>query len=393
MLDIKKIRGCWLEVNLDNISHNLKMIKDHINNEKVIINVVLKANGNGHGAIKVAHTAIENGITAFSVAILDEAIELRQAGIYQSILILGITAGERVDEIVKYGVEQTVDNYYNAKLISDAATAAGKTVKIHIKVDTGLNRLGFRPVEESLEEILKIFSLGGIEIKGIFTHLAVSDITDKTFTEQQFKKFNFFTDLLNKAGIHIQIKHVANSAAIVDHGYTYLDMVRTGTLLYGFYPSNEVSKIMNFKEAASFKARIVHIHEIGPGDTVSYGRTFKADKITKIAVIPVGYADGYMRELSGKARVLCNGKRIRVIGRICMDQTMIDITNAGEVHINDEVVLYGQQGNEKISFDDVANLVGTINIDVSSRISRRVPRVYIKNGKICDIVNYLYKLD
>ena len=261
---------------------------------------------------------------------------------------------------------------------------------MHIALDTGMGRIGFMPYDNSLEEVLKISALDGIEIVGIFTHFSTADEEDKEYTKYQFDKIQNFIKKLSDKGVNIPLKHVSNSGAIIDLPETYLDAVRAGIILYGYYPSDEVKKKnLSIKPALTLKTKVAHIKKMEKDMYVSYGRTFKTERDSIIATLPIGYADGYSRLLSGKAKVIINGKFANVVGRICMDQCMIDVTDIGEVKVGDEVILLGEENELKFNADDMANLIGTINYDVLCMIKHRVPRVYKKNNEIIEIKNYL----
>lgn len=390
MYDLKKVRPAWTEINLDNLAHNIREVRRLAEKQSHIM-AVIKADGYGHGAAKIAQTLLDNGADRFAVAALDEAIELRNAGIKVPIFILGYTQPERAAELVKYDLEQAVYSYEVAEALSKEAIAQGKTVQLHIKVDTGMGRIGLQVNDEAVDIVSRIHALPGINIKGIFTHFAVADEADKSYTEQQFKKFRWICDKLEEKGIKIEIKHCGNSAAIIDLPEMHMDMVRAGIMLYGLAPSKAVKlNKLELKEVMSLKVRITHIKEIEAGQSVSYGRRFIADKKTKIASLPIGYADGYTRMLTGKAEALVKGKRVPVVGSICMDQCMIDITGIEDVKVGDEVVLFGEQLGGFISIDELAEKLGTINYEIVCMISRRIPRVYVKGGEVIEVLNYLY---
>lgn len=384
----KLVRPVWAEIDLDNIAFNMRNIKELVNDKEVI--AVIKADAYGHGAVEVAKVLSENGASRFAVAIITEAIELREHGITLPIMILGYTPIEYAENLIKYDIEQTVYDLEYAKQLSDIALKMGKKAKIHIALDTGMGRIGFMPDDNSLEEVLKISALDGIEIVGIFTHFSTSDEEDKEYTNYQFSRIQNFIKRLSDNGVNIPIKHVSNSGAIIDLPETYLDAVRAGIILYGYYPSDEVKKEkLSIKPALTLKTKIAHIKELKKDMYISYGRTFKTERDSIIATLPIGYADGYSRLLSGKAKVIINGKFANVVGRICMDQCMVDVTDIGEVKVGDEVILLGEENELRFNADDMAELIGTINYDVLCMIKHRVPRVYKKNNKIIGVKNYL----
>jgi alanine racemase len=385
-----KFNRAWAEINLDNIAHNVREIR-RITNKKTEITGVVKADAYGHGVMEVVRTLIENGVTNLAVSMLDEAIQLRSHGITVPILILSYTDPVRADEIIKYNVTQTVFSHDLAEALSAAAVRAGARVKVHVKVDTGMTRVGFMPGYSAVKNIIRISSLPGIIIEGLFTHFAAADEADKSYTQMQFDKFMSIWNELNRVGVLIPIKHCCNSAALIDLPEMHLDMVRPGIILYGLYPSGEVDKSkIDLKPAMSLKANVILVKDVEEGVDVSYGRTFKTASQSRIATLPVGYADGYSRLLSGRGKVLINGEFAPIIGRVCMDQCMADITGfKSDVKVGDEVVLIGSQNGKTISAEDVAKWSSTINYEVVSLIGKRIPRFYIKNGEVSKVLNYL----
>lgn len=390
MYDLRQIRPAYVEINLDNLAHNIKEVR-RLTGKNAQVMAVIKADGYGHGATKIAQTLLDNGADRLAVAVLDEAIELRNAGFDVPIFVLGYTQPERAAEVVQYDIEQAVYSIETAEALSMAARAAGKTVRVHIKIDTGMGRIGLQPNDEALETIRAINKLDHLKIKGVFTHFAVADEVDKAYTLQQYERFMSICTQLEEEGIQIELKHCGNSATIIDLPDMHLNLVRAGIMLYGLAPSKDVMlNKLELKEVMSLKVRITHVKELAAGQSVSYGRKFIAEKPATIASLPIGYADGYTRLLSGKAEALVKGKRVPVVGRICMDQCMIDVTNIPDVAVGDEVVLFGQQGEGFISIDEIAEKLETINYEVVCMISRRVPRVYVKNGEVVEVLNYLY---
>ncbi len=368
------------EINLDNIAYNMINIRKNVD-KKTKIMAVVKADAYGHGAVEVAKTALYNGANWLGVAIIDEAIELRKNNIFEPILILGHTIEYKLLQVIKYNITQTIFSYDMAKKLSNEATKIGKSVDIHIKIDTGMSRLGFLPIEESIEEIIAIKKLPYINITGIFTHFATADMEDKTFAKEQFEKYMWVIDKLEKKGVGNLIKHISNSGAILDLEEYRLDMVRAGIILYGMYPSSQVLKNINIKPAMSLKTHISYVKEIDENISVSYCRTYFTNKKTKIATIPVGYADGYARILSNKARVFVNGYYANVVGNVCMDQFMIDVTHIPNIKEGDIAILMGQD----ITAEELASLQNTINYEIVCNIGKRVPRVYIKNNEFLKI--------
>lgn len=377
------------EIDLDAVDFNIKSIIKRVDGRAKLIGTV-KADAYGHGAIEVARVLEENGVDIFSVAMLDEAINLRKQGLDKTILMLGLTPPEYIKEALEYDVILPVVNYAEAVKISEAAKELGKKAVIHIKLDTGMGRIGFRAdCKETADEIEKISKLENIEINGIFTHFCTSDCKDKTFTKVQKERFINTVDAVEKRGIHIPLKHASASAGLMDFDDMFFNAVRPGIILYGYYPSDEVMKErLPLKPVMSLKTYVTFIKEIEKGDSLGYGRTYIADEKRTIATIPVGYADGYNRLLSNKGRVLVNGKSAPIKGRICMDQCMVDITGI-DAKEWDEVVLLGKQGNDEITADEIAETIGTISYEVLCMVSKRVPRVYIRNGKVIEEKNYL----
>lgn len=388
---IKDLRPVWVEINLDKLAHNMREVK-RVVKPGTLVTAVIKADGYGHGAVQIGKTLLENGADRFAVATLSEAIQLRKNYKDVPILILGYTPDESAEDVIRFNITQTVYSYDQARVFSEKAQKLCKTVSLHIKIDTGMSRLGMQADEETIEQIKKISKLPNVFIEGIFTHFAVADEKDKNFTYEQVKKFNYVCDSLEKEGVKIPIKHVSNSAAIIDLPDFNYNMVRAGIMLYGLYPSDEVNKgNINLKEVMSLKARVSHVKELEAGRGISYGLIYKTNKKSKIATLPLGYADGFTRLLTGKAQAIVKGKKVSVVGRICMDQCMIDVTGL-DVNRGDEVILFGSDDENTISIDDLANKLGTINYEIVCMISKRVPRLYVKNGKIVEKIDYVLKL-
>jgi len=381
-------RPVWEEVNLDNLAYNMKNIRAKAKSQELF--GVVKADAYGHGAIEVAPVLLENGATRLAVAVLSEGVELRKSGIKCPINILGVTPETLFDDVLDYDLEPVVFNYDYACKLSKAAEAKNKTVKIHLKVDTGMGRIGFLPNDESVEEAVKISKISNLEIQGLFSHFSTADEVDKEYSKYQFEKYNWFLNKLLDNGVKIKIRDIANSAAIMELPDTHYDGARPGVILYGYYPSNEVDKKeLDIKPVMTLKANILHIKTMEPGQYIGYGRKFKTPRKSIIATLGIGYADGYTRMLSGKAKVIINGQFAPVVGNICMDQCMIDITDVPGVKVGDEVILMGTDGKLKFDVDDIAPLLGTINYEVLCMIGKRVPRVYIKGGEIVKVRDYI----
>ena len=379
---MKKLLGSiWIEIGLDAIAQNVKNIKQLIGEKKELMAVV-KGNAYGHDILEVSSVVLNNGATRLAVARLEEGIFLRKAGITVPILILGLTLKQQAELLVSYNITPTVCEYEMIEKLSESAIKEDKVVKVHLKVDTGMGRIGIFS-HDILRFIKRIRALKNVEIEGIFTHFSVADEKDKTYTEKQFRKFMGVLTALEKEGIRIPIKHLGNSATLLDLPHMWLDLVRPGISIYGLYPSTEVQKTIKLIPAHSFKTRIVFLKELSMGKSIGYGRTYTTNqRRTKVASLPLGYADGYNRLLSNQGVVLVRGRRFPVIGRICMDQTMIDVTNLPQVEIGDEVVLWGRQGQEEITIEEIAEKIGTINYEiVHMPDKKRVPKLFIKDGK------------
>ena len=379
---MKKLLGpTWTEVNLDAIAQNVRNIKKLIGEKKELMAVV-KGNAYGHDILEVSSVVLKNGASRLAVARLEEGIFLRKAGVVAPILILGLTLKQQAELLVYYNITPAVCEYEMIEKLSESAIKVGKVVKVHLKVDTGMGRIGILS-HDILRFIKKIRALKKVEIEGIFTHFSVADEKNKTYTEEQFKKFMEVLTLLEKEEKRIPIKHVGNSATLLDLPHMWLDLVRPGISIYGLYPSTEVQKTIKLIPAHSFRTRIVFLKELSAGEYISYGRTYTTiKKRTKVASLPVGYADGYNRLLSNQGHVLVRGKRVSVIGRVCMDQTMIDVTDLPQVEVGDEVVLWGRQGQEEITVEEIAEKIGTINYEiVHMPDKKRVPKLFIKEEK------------
>ena len=384
----KMIRPVWAEIDLDAIKYNIDSIKRRVDTKELI--AVVKADAYGHGALDVSKTLVENGATKLAVAVITEAMELRHGNINTPIMILGYTPLEFAADLINYDIEQTIFDLEYAKKLSEIALILGKKAKVHVALDTGMGRIGFLINDNSLNEILKISSLKGLEVVGIFTHFATSDESDKNYSNKQYKKFTDFNEKLISKGVNIPLKHVSNSGAIIDMPNTYLDGVRAGIVLYGYYPSEDVLKQnLDLKKAITIKTQVAHVKILDKNEYVSYGRKFKTERKSIIATLPIGYADGYSRALTGKAKVIINGKFAPVVGTICMDQCMIDVTDIGDVHVGDEIIVLGKDKDLKFDADDMAKAMGTINYEVLCMIKQRIPRVYIEDGKVKSIRNYI----
>lgn len=371
------LRPTKAEIYLDNIAYNVKELKK-ISNSKHFMAVV-KADGYGHGAVQVAKTALENGADYLGVASLDEAIELRNSDINAPILVFGYTSPKDGGKLLEYDIMQTVYSFEHAEEFSKKAQETKKVINVHLKIDTGMNRLGFQINDEALAIIKQIFNLKGIKVIGIYTHFADADNRNSNFTNLQFNSFISFVEKIEKECRIELLKHCANSAAIIDHPLTHLDMVRAGIGIYGLYPNLAMQDKVSLKPAMGFKTRVVHLKKIPAGQTISYGRTYSTNDERSIATLPVGYADGYSRLLSNKGKVIIRNSYAPIVGRICMDQLMVDVTNIENVKLDDEVILFGHNQNGKeISVDVIAELLGTINYEIVCMVGKRVPRIYVQ---------------
>lgn len=376
-------------VDLDAIASNIKNIRAKVDKNSGIIGII-KADAYGHGSVETAKVLLDNGADWLAVAVVDEGLNLRKNGITAPILLLGYTPELRLNDVINNGFIQTVYSYDTAKKLSDAASALGKKAVIHIKIDTGMGRIGYRVNEESADEIVKISKLPNIDVNGMFTHFSTADEADKAYTLEQYNKFVKMNDMLEKRGLHIPVKHAANSAAIMDFDNMMFNMVRPGIILYGAYPSDEVKKEnLSLSPAMSIKTHVSYVKDVNEGDSISYGRKYTAPSKRRIATIPVGYADGFIRAYSKGGKVLVRGEYAPIVGRICMDQFMVDVTDIDGVEVNDEVVLMGRQGDKEITADFIASVLDTINYEVFCTLSKRVPRQYIQNGKIIKTIKYV----
>ena len=377
---MENIRPVWLEINLDAIAHNVRTIKGIVGRNTQIIAVV-KANAYGHGAVEVSQVALENGVAILAVGVVEEGIILRKAGIKAPILICGLTLEDQLKPLLSYNLTPTICDLQILEALSKVAGENGKTVGIHIKIDTGMGRLGVSP-PKTLNFVKKISKMRNIKIEGIFTHLAATNEKDGIYTKMQLDKYKKALLELEKEGINIPLKHIANSAAILNSSSMYLDAVRPGIILYGLFPSPKSERTVELKPAAEFKTKIIFLKKVPPGKSIGYGRTYITTKTTKVATLPVGYADGYSRLLSNKAEVLVRGERAPIIGRICMDLCMIDVTHIPKVRVGNEVILWGRQGSETIWAEEIAEKIGSIVYEVICMVDKeRVPRVFIKDGK------------
>lgn len=386
---MKKYSRVSAKINLDCIEYNIKQMEKRIAEGTKMI-LVVKADGYGHGAVPIAQMAEEISVVwGYATATLDEAVLIRKAGIKKPILVLGCTFPDQYEAAIEQNISMTVYTEESAKHISKIAEEKGKTAKVHIKLDTGMSRLGFQTGDESIEAICRIAELKNICLEGIFTHFAKADESDKTFTDRQLEEYCTMVSKLKEKGVEPMFRHCANSAGIIDLSGASMDLVRAGIALYGLYPSEEVDKTaVQLKPALSLLSHVVHIKWIQKGAAVSYGGCFVAEKPTKVATVPVGYADGYPRSLSDKGYVLIHGKKAPLIGRVCMDQFMVDVTDIEDVKFMDPVTLIGTDGEETIAVEDLSNLSGRFNYEFLCNLDKRIPREYSRNGKVIAQMDY-----
>lgn len=363
----------YVTVDYNIIRENFLAMKNKLH-DGVKCLAVIKADAYGHGAVK-AMKVLHDCADFFGVATIDEAVELREAGCTKDILILGYTAISEYPLILKYDVIPVIFNYEMAEKLDQAAGEAGKTAKIHLAVDTGMSRIGFQCTKEDADVARKIFGLKNIYVEGAFSHFSKADETDKSFTAKQVENFDRFFELLGK---DIPIKHIANSAGIIDFDKYRYDMCRAGISMYGYMPSDEVSKEkIEIKPALTWHAHVTHVKKLEPGRIISYGGTFEVQKEMTVATVSIGYADGYPRLLSNKGKVIIHDHYAPVLGRVCMDQIMVDVSDIPSVKQEDDVILLGSSENCRMDADDIANLTGTISYEVICDIGKRVPRVDI----------------
>ena len=376
------------DVDLDAIHHNLSLAKSVINKDTQLM-AVIKADGYGHGANQIAKYC-DDVIDRYAVAIPEEGIDLRKAGFTKPINLLGYTHPTQYEDVINYDLIPAIFTLDMAKTLSQKALSMNKTVKIHIKLDTGMSRIGFADNEKSVDVIKEISLLPNLEVDGIFSHFARADEKDKSVARSQFERFTNFVNKLKSEGLKIPNCHISNSAAIMELSDMNLQIVRSGIITYGLYPSEEMDK-ENFKiiPAMELKSQVSFVKTLKAGTPVGYGGTYVTDKETVIATIPVGYADGYPRSLSNKGRVIIKGQSAPIVGRVCMDQFMVDVTCIEGVKQGDAVTLMGKEGEEFISCEELSGLAGSFNYEFVCNISKRVPRVYYKDGEIVDVVTYV----
>lgn len=385
---MRHYRRVIAEIDLDAITHNYEEIKKYLPPKSKVC-AVIKADGYGHGSVPIAKTLNNLGVDAFAVASSSEAVILRKNDIQKDILVLGYTSEEDYIDMVKHRIIQTVFRLDMAKRLSDVAMEMGLVAHIHLLIDTGMGRIGFMPDKDSVALIKEIYDLPFIAVDGIFSHFARADETDKEASALQINRFKWFIQQLEDKGIAIKDLHLANSAGFIDLPQAHFDMVRVGIAMYGLYPSDEVDRTkVELKPALSLKSSVILVKDVPTGQPISYGGTYVTNKPMKVATIPVGYGDGYPRSLSSKGSVLIRGKKAPILGRVCMDQFMVDVTDIEDVKNDDEVVLIGLSGGEIISVEDIATIMGTINYEVVCQLGKRIPRVYLTDGKPVMSIDY-----
>lgn len=387
---LESYQRVWAEVDLDAIWENMVHMKENIaENTKIL--AVIKTDGYGHGGVPIAKMLEQlDFMFGYAAATYEEAHVLREAGVKKPILILGYTFPYCYEELIREEIRPAVYRRDTVEELAAAAAKVGKKAKVHIKVDTGMGRIGITPDEEGLEFVRFLIEHPELEVEGIFTHFAKSDEADKTSANHQLELFqNFINKIQTELGITIPVKHCSNSAAILEMPQANMDMVRAGITTYGLYPSEEVSKdIVPLRAAMSLYSHIVYCKTIHAGQSVSYGGLFTAQKDTRVATIPVGYGDGYPRSLSGKGYVLIHGKKAPILGRVCMDQFMVDISEIPEAMDGDKVTLLGMDGTERITAEELGELSGRFNYEFVCDLGKRIPRVYIQHGEITEVRDY-----
>lgn len=384
---MKTYTRVYAPIDLDAVVYNMESMKKNISPDTGMIGVV-KTDGYGHGAVPVAQ-AVDPYVAGYAVATIDEALNLRRHGVVKPVLILGVTHVSRYEELLEHDIRPAVFTMEQAKPLSDLAVRAGRTANIHLALDTGMSRIGMTPDEQGADLAAGIAGLPGIRAEGLFTHFARADETDKKEAQAQLSRYLHFVELLKERGVDIPVKHCSNSAGIIDLPSANLDLVRAGISIYGLYPSDEVDKNrVPLKPAMGLKSFVTYVKTLEPGQAVSYGGTFVAERSMRVATIPVGYGDGYPRNLSGKGHVLIHGERAAILGRVCMDQFMVDVTDIPDVDVDTEVTLIGTDGKDQIRVEELSDLCGRFHYELVCDIGKRVPRVYIRHGEVVGTKDY-----
>ena len=367
------MRPTFAEIDLSAIAFNIRGIKNRVYPARIM--AVVKADGYGHGAVQIAKTALENGASYLGVALIEEAIELRQQGIREPILIFGGAFDEQLKEFFDYNLEITIYKKDTAIKLAKIAQQLDRPIKAHIKIDTGMGRVGV-PFERAVAFVEFVHKLDGVLLNGLYTHFATSDEKNKQYANFQFDRFKKIISQLEKMGVKVPLKHAANSGAILDMPETHLDMVRPGVMMYGYYPSNETTESVVIKPAMTLKSKICYIKQVPANTSVSYGRKFITEKPTRIATLPVGYADGYNRLLTNRGIVTIRGKKFPVVGRVCMDLILVDLGDNKTIQEGDEAILFGREEDNAFTVNEICSMLGTIPYEITCWISKRVPRRY-----------------
>ena len=374
-----------LIIDLDAIAHNIQAVKERV---QAPVMAIIKADAYGHGAVELARH-LDDSCAFFGVSSILEALELRQAGILKPILILSPISVSAFPEAIRFGIRTTISRYEDGLALSQTAQELGMTAFFHFAVDTGMSRIGFQVTEEEADLCAQIAGLPNVEAEGLFSHFATADCADLSRARHQAQRFAEFDRMLKDRGVVIPIRHLDNSAGLMNFGCEY-EMVRSGIVTYGMYPSDEVDTgLLELQPALRWESRITHLKTLEPGREIGYGGTYTTSRPTRVATIPVGYADGYRRNLSGRFYVLIREKKAPILGRICMDQMMVDVTEIPEAQLHDTVVLVGRDGEECITVEEIAARGDSFNYEFVCGISRRVPRVYTRNGQVVHSVVYL----
>lgn len=372
-----KIRPAWVEISRKKAIHNFLEVKRAVK-PNVKVCAVVKADSYGMGSIELSKMYVENGVDMLAVAVISEAFELRTEIKDTDILVLGYTPEEFYDDAIENNITLSIYTFELAEKLNAVAKRLNKKAKVHIKIESGMNRLGFFPTEENAEKVANMAKMENIIVEGIFSHQARADEKDKTTAHNQAERFINFNKMLEARNVNIPIKHIANSATIIDLPEYHFDMVRPGIILSGFYPSNEVDMDkLKFEICVTLKARVANVKTIEKGEGVGYGHLFSAEQSTVVGTIPLGYADGYSRLLSNKGYIVVKGVKCPILGKVCMDQFMIDLSNVENPQIGDEAIIYGDGTDNAMTAEDVANMRGTISYEVLTNLGKRLPRLYL----------------
>lgn len=380
---MKQYNRVYASINLDAIAYNMEQMEKRIGGKTQIM-VVIKSDGYGHGAVPIAELSEEvDYVWGYATASLDEAKVLREAGIKKPILVLGCVFPDQYEDMINFDIRGAVYTWEMAQGMADAAKNLGKTAVVHIKIDTGMGRIGFKVDEESADIIRDIWQMNHISVEGLFTHFSKADETDKSYTKMQHDKFVWMKQALQERRVEIPYLNCDNSAGIIDFPDLKHDLVRAGISLYGMYPSDEVEQeVIDLHPALELISHVTFVKDIEAGTAISYGGTFVSEKPMRVATIPVGYGDGYPRSLSNKGEVLIRGRRARILGRVCMDQFIVDVTDIPGVQFMDRVTLVGRDGEEHICVEELSGLSGRFNYEFVCCLSKRIPRVYTKGGNV-----------